>query len=422
MNLKNNFRKRKFTNNGGITLIALVITIIVLLILAGISIMMLSGDNSILQRATTAKTNTNNSQIKEKIQLAELAARTYGEGNLTYSKLNEELAKEFGTKGTGYNISDESENPWKITVGDVEYDISHGETAPTGIQPGESGYAGGYYDDPYIPINFEHKSGTTTDWNAGYTIIGKNGTDNAGDEFVWVPCVLDQSTVKEGDTVQTLTKKTTGEYKPETYTLHPAGGENDQVAREDSSVSEIRESVQNFGGFYIAKYEAGITGTASNDTLSKKTATDGSVKPLSQSGVGLWNSISRSDSIVVSKAMIPSSTGVKSTLISGECWDTTLLWITSTADHDYAETKGEKGWYGTEYQKTGYYGTNTNNIFDMGGNAAEWTTENVKRSDGAPYTMIYRGEIGGTTIKYAAATRSSYSDVEMCSFRVVLYK
>ena len=46
MNLKNNFRKRKFTNNGGITLIALVITIIVLLILAAISISMLSGDNS----------------------------------------------------------------------------------------------------------------------------------------------------------------------------------------------------------------------------------------------------------------------------------------------------------------------------------------------------------------------------------------
>ena len=43
----------------GITLIALVITIIVLLILAGISISMLSGDNGILQKATDAKTNTN---------------------------------------------------------------------------------------------------------------------------------------------------------------------------------------------------------------------------------------------------------------------------------------------------------------------------------------------------------------------------
>ena len=44
----------KETNEKGITLIALVITIIVLLILAGISISMLSGNNSILQRATDA--------------------------------------------------------------------------------------------------------------------------------------------------------------------------------------------------------------------------------------------------------------------------------------------------------------------------------------------------------------------------------
>ena len=47
-------------NNKGITLIALVITIIVLLILAGVSISMLSGDNSILTNATKA--------IREKTQ------------------------------------------------------------------------------------------------------------------------------------------------------------------------------------------------------------------------------------------------------------------------------------------------------------------------------------------------------------------
>ena len=109
----------------GITLIALVITIIVLLILAGISISMLSGDNSILQKATEAKTDTDNVQIKERIQLAELSARTDGKGNLTYSKLNEELTKEFGEKGIGYIISDESDEIWTIKVKNVEYDIIH---------------------------------------------------------------------------------------------------------------------------------------------------------------------------------------------------------------------------------------------------------------------------------------------------------
>ena len=116
--------------------------------------------------------------------------------------------------------------------------------------------------------------------------------------------------------------------------------------------------------------------------------------------------------------MIPASTGTKSTLISGECWDTTLAWITSTADSNYAETKNEKGWYVSEAHKTGYYGTDTNNIFDMGGNGVEWTTENTKRTDGAPYEIIFRGA------NNCAAGRDSYSDYALSrwSFRVVLYK
>ncbi len=54
----------------GITLIALVITIIVLLLLAGISISMISGDNSILKQASNAKSLTEEKQEKESISLA----------------------------------------------------------------------------------------------------------------------------------------------------------------------------------------------------------------------------------------------------------------------------------------------------------------------------------------------------------------
>ena len=50
--------KLKYKRNDGITLIALVITIIVLLILAGISITMLTGNNSILNQATNASRET----------------------------------------------------------------------------------------------------------------------------------------------------------------------------------------------------------------------------------------------------------------------------------------------------------------------------------------------------------------------------
>lgn len=54
----------------GITLIALVITIIVLLILAGVSIAMLTGENGILTQANSAKSDTDKAQATEKINLA----------------------------------------------------------------------------------------------------------------------------------------------------------------------------------------------------------------------------------------------------------------------------------------------------------------------------------------------------------------
>ena len=59
-------QKYKIGNRGGITLIALVITIIVMLILAAISIAMLTGDNSILKRAVDAKERTEKAEIIER--------------------------------------------------------------------------------------------------------------------------------------------------------------------------------------------------------------------------------------------------------------------------------------------------------------------------------------------------------------------
>ena len=57
-------------NNKGITLIALVITIIVLLILAGVTIAMLTGDNGILTKTNQAKTNTSKGEAADKINMA----------------------------------------------------------------------------------------------------------------------------------------------------------------------------------------------------------------------------------------------------------------------------------------------------------------------------------------------------------------
>ena len=84
--------KKSLKASNGITLIALVITIIVLLILAGISISMLSGDNGILTRAGDAKDKTDIAGEKEILQTSALAAISKEKyGDLTKEKLDNEL-------------------------------------------------------------------------------------------------------------------------------------------------------------------------------------------------------------------------------------------------------------------------------------------------------------------------------------------
>ena len=110
--------------NRGITLIALIITIIVLLILAGISLAMLSGDNSILQRAVDAKEATDEAETQEKIKLAEMAARINIQAAVDYNLLKEALAKELGAEGTDWTINQESDTPWEVTVNGKKYEIN----------------------------------------------------------------------------------------------------------------------------------------------------------------------------------------------------------------------------------------------------------------------------------------------------------
>ena len=84
-------------NANGITLIALVITIIVLLILAGVSIAMLTGQNGILTQAQNSKQATELKSAEEKVKLAIMAARSQSEtGALDADKLIAEITNNYG--------------------------------------------------------------------------------------------------------------------------------------------------------------------------------------------------------------------------------------------------------------------------------------------------------------------------------------
>ena len=122
-------KRKTLKSTNGITLIALVITIIVLLILAGISISMLSGDNSILQKATTAKENTERTEIIENAKLDVLAEITDNKGgNITKNQLAKVLNNYFKpTEASAIPDEISSMHDLPLTTTDEKYTINLSE-------------------------------------------------------------------------------------------------------------------------------------------------------------------------------------------------------------------------------------------------------------------------------------------------------
>ncbi len=127
-------------NQKGITLIALVITIIVLLILAGVTIAMLTGENGILTKAKTADTDTKNAEAAERINMELQAFKTdilangsiqddtkaKAEANLPGSTINIDATTNKAT------ISYEGKTGYIYTADKTDGDVTHkaGEIVP----------------------------------------------------------------------------------------------------------------------------------------------------------------------------------------------------------------------------------------------------------------------------------------------------
>ena len=101
----------------GVTLIALVITIIVLLILAGVSIATLTGEGGILNKASTAKVENNKSSVEEELKIAIMTIKTEAiekEEKATLQELADENSKYFLEKQFDFEWIDKNSNPLLI--------------------------------------------------------------------------------------------------------------------------------------------------------------------------------------------------------------------------------------------------------------------------------------------------------------------
>ena len=120
-------------NQNGITLIALVITIIVLLILAGVSIAMLTGENGILTKATESGTKNDFAAAEEVIKLAVADIIATNEGAPTGGFTQSELQTAIARQATDFEFTVDSGTPFKITVKKGEKDVND----PTTKKPAE---------------------------------------------------------------------------------------------------------------------------------------------------------------------------------------------------------------------------------------------------------------------------------------------
>ncbi len=116
---------KEFGKNNGITLIALVITMIVLLILAGVTIATLTGDNGILTRVSESKEKTEEAQEKEGIELALSTAQIGDSGyqELNQTNLQKAIDEQFG-EGKAV-VTDTKNNSFIIKFANKEYEISN---------------------------------------------------------------------------------------------------------------------------------------------------------------------------------------------------------------------------------------------------------------------------------------------------------
>ena len=105
---------KKVEDNKGITLVALVVTIVVLLILAGITITYVMGDNSVFNRASEAKLKTDIANWKEKLEMAKSSVIIDGLGAFNPDKYFEYLQEQGIIKDKETDVVDNEDGTYDV--------------------------------------------------------------------------------------------------------------------------------------------------------------------------------------------------------------------------------------------------------------------------------------------------------------------
>ena len=424
-------------NRKGITLIALIITIIILLILAGVTITMITGDNGILKQATNARETNSKAEFEEQVKLAVIASRVNDTASIDLKTLDEELNK---ISGTTITKSADDNLPWIVKKGSYEVTI----TANGIITSNTTGKDDSKKDED-TKIDYGTKkpeedtrtvieqataakpTGSTINPNTNET-TGIVMIDSNQNEWVWIEVPSTVFTSATSSTDYNNIKADLIEYakdyregkKGQGYNWTDEWYDGCGLTQEEytTKYQTMLSSIYTNKGFYIGRYEAGIEGSDTNTNLarfSRIEITSSSPKAVSKRNMIPYNIVTCSDAQQLASKM---STGNKtSSLMYGIQWDLVCKflevkgnWDTSTNTAQYYIKSNSISWgnynnstftiNSTNAKKYNYSNkscdditgektssmllttgaseyTNKMNIYDFAGNEFEWTLEHA---------------------------------------------
>ena len=399
--------------NKGVTLIALAVTIVVMLILAGVTISVLNGENGIVKQAQKAKEESKIKELKEKVRIDIAGKRVENiNGELRVSVLKEILDKYFDNVPVETQITSETELKAKEEYGKYEMKISD-------IDVGEITYETSYtifkdVNGEQVPI----PEGYIVSENSDENIVNKGLviSDSRGNEYVWISCTVDSSSnklqykrtewgvEKDGtDNSRAIKDELTLKDIDVTYSKTDTdNGINEEISKEIvAQINAEKESIKKYGGYYIGRYEVG---------KDNKTAV---IKAEQEPYVNIkW-----SKAYELAKG-IGGGEGATTYLCSSYSWDTAINFIQNTTGKNYAtsiigfngnwksqEVKDSSGKVikpvNTAQRLNTGLTTALCNIYDMGGNVGEFTTE---LNPGTSETVVLRG---GNNYNYRPAGNRS---------------
>ena len=494
-------------NKKGITLIALVVTVVVLIILAGVSINAVIGDDGIIKKAQNSANLTKEAEVKEAINRTILefyltddyetledflkAKVTEGkidsvtknaDGTLTvkkgeYSVTVENKTNSSGGSSSGGSTGGETQTP-EITIGEAKV-VANSDGTGSAITDVASVYLG---NTLYITFVHSITGGTTTvdktipyavTKNGTYTftvtgtVNGKSYTKNVSvtvnqfktakdyvaanvevtypDGKVWIPEGFriskdSASTVQGGVVIEDKDRNqfvwvpvaTLADYKRTWYT-----GDGSFSSYSEALPEDEKTSVERYKGFYIGRYEAGDKESTVAKTL--RSSKDVTKTVTIKANQATYNYVTKTQAVSLAEGFATKQGyKAKTKLVSSYAWDTTIAFL-QKVNSDYGSSSKEGNYRDTTFSYTDITGASKTkarssyvlvptgqttpvcNIYDMGGNVFEWTTESCSYTN-TPYALR-----GGFYYNFfainPAGSRNGSSDsaIDSIGFRLTLF-